>query len=724
MLKTFRILAKTQNSAAVYEKWTTSITTKLIDPSIESYSGVNLSDPFQREEILFPLFRFNMDIIDFFLSQVVFPREAKSFENKLICTAWDLCSEHMQHRVTGFSGTNDTKNILPMPIAQNDLAELENTNECVRQTLMQPENQDYQNLPANVSAKIIIEKLIESEIPVLLDSGALMLELNNKQVAEEWLKMASDSFYDAAVYFDSEDVLQTIDRNGVVAEFDCSVYRENLKRCLVYLDDTHTRGTDLKFPLNFKACVTLSGEITRDKTVQACMRMRQLGKGHSIAFWSSFEADVKIRTLCKLDPQDAVSNENVIDFICDNSRRFEVDNTVHWASAAHNYTKKLAAHKLYENSTDDAAIKKLYEKCVDNEYVTLEEMYGDKEEFPLTSISQSKFVTLSKQYEKEAEIHNFVQCIDGGVYEKLRKQAPDVKRFIHCLDEEQEKELEQEVEEERQVERPPKVNPATPIFDEKLISLMMCGAAGAMYSEVIRTRTLLPFAEGLLNTKLFEKYKREPNWAEHLFVTKDFVRVLANSTDLCDQFLRPVWWIARIDAQNDCHILVLLSSFECDRLLATFHKSEKSILFPFRPTLSKLHSDLLDHQDLRVTAESNTVDLDANDVAKIKMYSGSMYFKNDVEQNAYCNFLGLIPRPRTPEQDKAFEEGIIKPNGFVPVENRQHLTAVNECVDQCRFNQNPVNLAIQLIEAHHEFMRNESHASSILQRGSKFPINQ
>lgn len=717
-------MAKTQNAAAVYEKWITSIARELIDPSIESYSGVNLSDPFQREELLFPLLRFNMHIIDFFLSHVVFPREAKSFENKLICTAWDLCSEHMQHRVTGFSGTNDTKNILPMPIAQNDLAELEDTNERVRQTLLQPENQDYQNLPANVSAKTIIEKLVESEIPVLLDSGALMLELNNKQVAEEWLKTASDSFYDAAVYFDSEDVLQTIDRNGVVAEFDCSVYRENLKRCVVYLDDTHTRGTDLRFPLDFKACVTLSGEITRDKTVQACMRMRQLGKGHSIAFWASFEADVKIRSLCELDPQDYVTNENVIDFICDNSQRFEVDNTVHWASAAFNYTKKLAAHKLHENSTEDAAIKNLYEKCVDIEYVTLEEMYGDKEVVPLTDITQSKFATLSKQYEKEGKVHNFVRRIDDGVYEKLQKQAPDVKRFVHCLDEEQEKELEQEVEEERQVERPPKLDAATPIFDEKLISLMNIGAAGAMHLELIRTRTLLPFAEGLMNTKLFEKYKLEPNWAEHLFVTKDFVRVLANSTDLCDQFLRPVWWIARVDAQNDGHILVLISSFECDRLLPTFHKSTESTLFPFRPTLSKLHSDLLDQHDLRVTAKLSTVDLDLNDVAQIKMYSGSMYFNSDAEQNAYCNFLGLISRPRTPQQEMAFEEGIIQPNGFVPVENRQHSTAVIKSIDKCKFRQNPVDLAIQLIEAHHEFMRNESHASSILQRGSKLPINE
>lgn len=41
-------------------------------------------------------------------------------------------------------------------------------------------------------------------------------------------------------------------RSIAVTEFDCSVYLENLKRCLVYLDDVHTRSTDLKFPSTMK----------------------------------------------------------------------------------------------------------------------------------------------------------------------------------------------------------------------------------------------------------------------------------------------------------------------------------------------------------------------------------------------------------------------------------------------------------------------------------------
>lgn len=358
-----------------------------------------------------------MFVIDFWLSQVVFPNEAKTFEDKLMCTAWDLCSERMSNIVTGFSGTNDTKNILPRPIAQNDLEELESTNENVRKILLQPDNRCYLKLPSNVSAGLIINELLLRDIQVLLDAGALMLEFNNKQVAREWLKIAQADRYDAAIYFDTQDILQTIDRNGKIAEFDSSVYRENLGRCLVYLDDTHTRGTDLKFPSGQKACVTLSGDITRDKTVQACNRMRLLGNGHSVEFWASFEADLRLREVCNLHTMTAVSSDHVIKFICDNSTKFEIENTVHWVNAAHNYTKRLVAHNRYSKSIN---LEDLYNGCGDKEYVTLRGMYSDKEEQPLSTIAFSKFRKLheSNECSKDVILSNYT-----SVENKLRGAA-------------------------------------------------------------------------------------------------------------------------------------------------------------------------------------------------------------------------------------------------------------------------------------------------------------
>lgn len=722
-MRTFQLLQKTQNAASIYGQWFVSIPPKLRDESIRTYSAINLIDSYQRDEILFPLFKFNMHVIDFWLSHAVFLHEAKSFERKLMCTSWDLCSNDLKHPVTGFSGTNDTKGILPMPVVQNDLSELESTNEKVRETLLQPENQCYKNLPANVSAQQILQLLKIDEIPVLVDSGALMLELNNKQVAEEWLKLDTDSRYEAAVYFDSCDVLQTIDRNGVLTEFDFSVHRENLDRCLVYLDDSHTRGTDLKFPLDWKACVTLSGDITRDKTVQACMRMRQLGKRHSISFWASFEADLRIRKTCKLSSSDRITNENIVDFICDNSRKFEIENTVYWVIAAQNYTNKLAAHKLYENSSDENAMQNLYHQCVEKEYVSLKEMYGSKEDAPLSKISIRNFDKLAKRC-KEQNIVQFIRTISDKVTKKLAKLETNFKGFSHRFDEEQEKEQEKEmehqVEQYHEIYRPPRVDQAHPTFNEQLILLVQHGSATGTFHDLIQTKSLLPLTAALTGTKLFKAYKNAVSpWASNLYTTEDFVQVVKDSKKFYDEFLRPVWWIAHVSNDNDGYILILLSSHDTNRLLPHFRKSKKATLFMFRPRLSKLGTDLMSERDLCVTGiHHNIFNINVRDAAQIKMFSGSMYFNSEDEQNAYCNFLGLIPRPRNSEQEEAFERGLIRPNGFVSVENRQHSSIV-KYVNQCKFKSNPINLARKLIEAHHNFLHKESHVAAILERGVK-----
>lgn len=260
MYQVFAVLDNQQDARSIYESWIKSVPSQLVDSTIRSYSGINLSEPKQRNELVFPLFRYNMYVIDFWLAYLVFPREAKTFEKKLMSTAWDLCSERLNHTVSGFSGTNDTKNILPMTVTQNDLEQLIETNNEVRANLLHDENQTYKALSANISGKDILIQLRKAQIPVLLDCGALMLEFNNEQVAREWLQLVKEEDFDAAVFFDTNDVLMVIDRNEIIAEFDNSIYRDKLDKCVVYLDDAHTRGTDLKFPIRWRAAVTLSGE--------------------------------------------------------------------------------------------------------------------------------------------------------------------------------------------------------------------------------------------------------------------------------------------------------------------------------------------------------------------------------------------------------------------------------------------------------------------------------
>ena len=63
-------------------------------------------------------------------------------------------------------------------------------------------------------------------------------------------------------------------RSGRRTPLLASAYAENLSNCLVYLDGSHTRGTDMKFPPHAHGAVTLSLGQTKDQAVQAVMRVR------------------------------------------------------------------------------------------------------------------------------------------------------------------------------------------------------------------------------------------------------------------------------------------------------------------------------------------------------------------------------------------------------------------------------------------------------------------
>jgi len=49
--------------------------------------------------------------------------------------------------------------------------------------------------------------------------------------------------------------------------------------CISWSGPHQTRGIDLNLPDGFRAAVTLGPGITKDTLVQACMRMRKLGRG-------------------------------------------------------------------------------------------------------------------------------------------------------------------------------------------------------------------------------------------------------------------------------------------------------------------------------------------------------------------------------------------------------------------------------------------------------------
>ncbi|KAF9512309.1 hypothetical protein BS47DRAFT_1363216 [Hydnum rufescens UP504] len=252
----FNLLAELDNPDEEYEKWIRN--NDRVPDSLRARAGINVQDASQRHDYLQPAFLNNRAVINFFLSSVVFPKEGKEFQHKA------------RYIWMGHRGTE-----------------------------------------ASWLLKLIMS---DPDIHVLLDVGAQMLDVSNSALAERWLSSRPRSF--AAIYFGDDDNLVVRTRDGNIEPFISSPFSKRLHEsepeCLVYLDDAHTRGTDLKLPETYCAAVTLGPKVTKDRLVQGCMRMRLLGHGQSVKFFAPPEVDLAIRQAFGMSDSDRISVSDVL----------------------------------------------------------------------------------------------------------------------------------------------------------------------------------------------------------------------------------------------------------------------------------------------------------------------------------------------------------------------------------------------------------------------------
>lgn len=275
LLRSFERLKKDDQAQPEYHLWKASAPTLPLEFS--ELIGINLQDRVQFNTEVFPHLRYSKGAIDYFLSKEVFAREMKEFPNKLSTSGWDLAKGKM-HPTTGFSGTNDSRYILPLTMTQLDQAEQRHTNALVLRYLLQPENKVFpvpkHNTPgADASDGRTFLETVSSfaqQTRVILDVGAQVTDLTNRQVAEAWLEVTQrhSKAAEAVIFFDEGDVISVLDRSGHSEPFQTSHFAQQTDKCLVFLDEAHTRGTDLKLPQYYRAAVTLGAKLTKDRLLQ------------------------------------------------------------------------------------------------------------------------------------------------------------------------------------------------------------------------------------------------------------------------------------------------------------------------------------------------------------------------------------------------------------------------------------------------------------------------
>jgi hypothetical protein len=273
---------KSDDPSSEYDRWTHSSQT--LPDSLRDWNVINIDDDAQQMEIWQHL-RYKVVVIDYFLNHFVFPKHAKQFCIKLQASGWDIplfssgsksvtrqksVGNHSLALTTGFSGTNDNRAMLPLTIKQEDLRGLSHTNAEVLTYLLQPRSRTYvlaaDDHGRHLSELDLLRMLSHKRIRMLIDAGAQILEMDNLSLVKAWLKVDHEA--PAAVYFNTENKPFVFYRHGSQIPLLASPFADNLGHCLVYLDQAHTRGTDLKMPAGARGALTLGLGQTKDQTVQ------------------------------------------------------------------------------------------------------------------------------------------------------------------------------------------------------------------------------------------------------------------------------------------------------------------------------------------------------------------------------------------------------------------------------------------------------------------------
>ncbi|KAJ7708796.1 hypothetical protein B0H17DRAFT_365601 [Mycena rosella] len=640
----FKFLLDSDNPEAQYEHWVKGINN--LPANLANLRGLNLEDFEQKTTSIFPLLRYNKAVIDFYLSESVFPKEAREFPYKLTTNAWDLARTKTR-LVTGFSGTNDNKYLLPLSITQLDEDSQRHTNAQVLEYILQRENREV--LCTNSDDALgLLRRLVQQHPPVmvLLDVGAQVLELQNEEVAREWLKLDSRPAIEAAVYFDAgSDEIRVISRDGRIQPLASSLYKTQLQRTLVYLDEAHTRGTDFKFPTGSRAVVTLGPQLGKDKLVQGCMRMRRLGTDHSVLFFASKEIWIKIQTLT--GAQDLDSSHVLLWTIQETCRQIS-DNGSLWANQGLNFDARFTA------LSDERPYPSLVAALQERESRTLEELYGVKpHENQTHQVSQ-------------LQIEIYRKCNEFGLV--LSHNA---------LSEEQERELAHEKEDERELERIPGAK-ALDHRDDDLSDFIDTG--------VIRwpgSRSFISLEDCLANTSWISSLPQGTLFrGQDLRATKDFRDTISlppiSSAGRMDSYLRPVQWVLSTSRSKT---LVIVSPFEANKWLPAIRRSQFISLHLYSPRISRNWSfeglDSFTVPRRRSQAPSREL------IHELNLFAGQLFCADKRSVKEVCGILGLHLQALNDREDL---QGMVDRSGFV----RDRRARAELGIDACAFTSTPL----------------------------------
>ncbi|GIQ80735.1 protein of unknown function DUF3645, partial [Kipferlia bialata] len=648
---------------------------KEIGAVLADVSNVNLADVAQTNK-LYQLFRYNMPTVDFYLANFVLPAETKQFPQRLTASAWDLVnSEQCTHPVRGFSGTNDNGPTLPLGVSQTPLDSLVHTNGTVMRHILHKDNERYALIPPDAPLEMLA--LIQtSGCRCLIDCGAQMIALSNRQVAETWLGMTGTDI-EAAVYFADGNRLMALNKQGITAPFLASPYYTQLHRCIVYIDDHHSRGTDLKMP-SWRAALTLGPRLTKAKLVQSAMRMRQLGHGQCLTFLVPAEVDAELREVAGKRrvrsrkkrttlsvtrhgrevhrPASLASKYtgtpshplpvDILRWCVANTCREQQRHMVLWAGQGLNHAQgEAVSAQVRRAHSTGAPLTPIYQQYLLDEQHSLSDMYGSRRDRHAGSqvvrakckVASNKCRERLSALGQNGDSSPDFDSVKRGIEARADAYLQRVVSAATTLDEEQERELEQEREEEREEDRP---GPATPCVPSRLRSDVLMFIETGTVREA--SKCIQNVSASLAGTSV--PVPNRSVWSDRLLCTSYF-RHTVKEGGLLDSYLRPVSHIVYHPGSSTA---LLVSPWEAnailERCLLGVDNSDcillqhSARLSTKAPLLAQTKAPLPAQTGLGKGCEG----VDPTVFSQLSLFSGSLYHGgSEMERTKWAAFLGV-----------------------------------------------------------------------------------
>eukprot|EP01119_Soliformovum_irregulare_P022540 TRINITY_DN7740_c0_g1_i1.p1 TRINITY_DN7740_c0_g1~~TRINITY_DN7740_c0_g1_i1.p1 ORF type:complete len:2004 (-),score=471.94 TRINITY_DN7740_c0_g1_i1:42-5480(-) len=544
--------------------------------ALSSVDAINMANVKQLQN-LHEYYRLNFEVISFFLDHFVFPKETKQFPAKIMASAWNIAEGD---RVVGFSGTDDTKFTLPNNIKQQTLPELASTNGKMISKLAD-NNLSYLSVEAGLTASDILENMCRTDDwHVMIDCGALIEGMTNQEVVQRVLTLRRD--FGQGIFFDEQGRLRILDRGSTRSQ--PLANRPISLKTFTYLDDPHTRGTDLPFPITSHAIVTIGTGLSKDKLLQACMRMRMFTfDQHKISFWGAPEVTQKIRE--NMDDKTTISSRHVLEWVTENSIKNQEQALLSHAMQGYRHIVSSAA--ISQRNKKELPDHEMIKTLVLSEELRLERLY----DIALRVERMSDFVVrqgqnyLIQMADKRINIEynvrkaceaRYVEFLDG-----IKKLTPASRRIRICGDnnEEYERELEEEKEEERIRQLPPKRDPQSEV-PWKHKSILTHPESIDSFIAQAKSLNLHPLDDLFRDTKLDAEWRQiltRGTWTgiplSKILITRNFLQTVKTSD--MDNHLRPVDNILSIQVGSERHI-VLISGAEANEICHLLKKGEDS----------------------------------------------------------------------------------------------------------------------------------------------------